>query len=107
MSITNNPFVSTRLNDTNIRVLRSTSVTQRVRDDLPLAVQYVKYDEEDFFAVGFNRILKTKIQGGYSEIFDFYNIDVFERNYLDYFEMIKKVHIKNSERIMYLFKVKK
>jgi len=76
VSITNNPFASTRLNDTNIRVLRSTSVTQRVRDDLPLAVQYVKYDEEDFFAVGFNRILKTKIRGGYSEIFDFYNISV-------------------------------
>ena len=74
MSITNNPFVSTLLKDSNIRILRNSSVTQQVRDDLPLAIQYVKYEEEDFFAVGFNRILKTRITNAFDQIFNLYNV---------------------------------
>tara|TARA_R110000824_G_scaffold41627_9_gene123661 strand:- start:14946 stop:19064 length:4119 start_codon:yes stop_codon:yes gene_type:complete len=74
VSITNNPFNSTRINDSNVRVLRPSAVTQQLNEDLPLAVQYIKYNDDDFFAVGFNRILKTKVINEYSQVFNLYNI---------------------------------
>jgi len=51
------------------------------------------------------RLLNTK--GEFKEHFDFYTIDNFESSYLQYFTLIEKVVIGNSERVMFLFQSKK
>lgn len=50
------------------------------------------------------RLLKTK--GEFEEHFDFYNQEYFEKAYTEYFDIIEKVTIKDSQRVMYLLKVK-
>ncbi|GAA3639244.1 class I SAM-dependent methyltransferase [Flavivirga jejuensis] len=50
------------------------------------------------------RLLKTK--GEFKEHFSFYNLESFENTYIRYFDIIEKQSIDNSERIMFLFKVK-
>lgn len=50
------------------------------------------------------RLLNSKVD--FKDHFDFYNIENFEKTYLKYFDLIEKQHIHNSERIMYLLKVK-
>jgi hypothetical protein len=48
--------------------------------------------------------LNTK--GTFKDYFDFYNIDEFEKAYSNYFKLMEKKPIENSERVMYLFQVK-
>lgn len=50
------------------------------------------------------RLLNSKVD--FRDHFDFYNIDNFESEYLNYFEIMDKESIENSERVMYLLKVK-
>ena len=51
-----------------------------------------------------DRLLNSKVD--FKDHFDFYNIDNFESAYSNYFEIIEKKSIDNSERIMYLLKRK-
>lgn len=51
-----------------------------------------------------NRLLNAK--GDFKEHFNFYNIKNFEINYSKYFDIIEKEDISDSERVMYLLKVK-
>ncbi len=39
--------------------------------------------------------------------FDFYNIDNFEKGYSNYFNLVKKVAIKDTKRVMFLFEIKR
>ncbi len=48
------------------------------------------------------RLLKTK--GDFKVHFDFYNIEEFETSYLQYFSLVEKIPIDQSERVMYLLK---
>lgn len=48
------------------------------------------------------RLLNTK--GEFKAHFDFYSIEHFETSYSKYFAVIETVEIKNSSRVMYLFK---
>nr|WP_321224841.1 class I SAM-dependent methyltransferase [uncultured Psychroserpens sp.] len=48
------------------------------------------------------RLLNTK--GEFKAHFDFYNINNFESSYSNYFQLIEKVSIDNSERVMYAYK---
>lgn len=48
------------------------------------------------------RLLNSK--GDFINHFDFYNVENFEKAYLDYFEIVEKVAIEKSERILYLLK---
>ena len=48
------------------------------------------------------RLLNTK--GEFKAHFDFYNIENFESSYSQYFTLVEKVAIDNSERVMFLFK---
>lgn len=50
------------------------------------------------------RLLNTK--GEFKTHFDFYVIENFEEDYSKYFNLVEKVTIDNSERVMYLFKSK-
>jgi len=50
------------------------------------------------------RLLDSK--GEFKNHFDFYNESSFEASYMNYFDIIEKQNIENSERVMYLFKVK-
>lgn len=50
------------------------------------------------------RLLNTK--GTFKDHFNFYNIEEFENAYTNYFKLIEKTLIENSERVMYLFQVK-
>jgi hypothetical protein len=50
------------------------------------------------------RLLNSKVD--FKDHFDFYNIENFETSYLKYFELVEKQDIHNSERVMYLLKVK-
>ena len=50
------------------------------------------------------RMLSTK--GEFINHFDFYSIDNFEKSYLNYFNLVDKISIDNSERVMYLLKSK-
>jgi hypothetical protein len=47
------------------------------------------------------RLLNTK--GEFKSHFDFYTGENFEKAYKDYFSLLEKVQIPNSERVMYLF----
>ncbi|PHS62496.1 MAG: nodulation protein NoeA [Flavobacterium sp.] len=38
--------------------------------------------------------------------FDFYNIENFEKGYSNYFNLVKKVAIKDTKRVMFLFEIK-
>jgi hypothetical protein len=49
------------------------------------------------------RLLNTK--GEFRAHFDFYTIDNFESSYSKYFELIEKVSIDNSDRVMYVYKL--
>jgi hypothetical protein len=49
-----------------------------------------------------SRLLNTK--GEFKGHFDFYNIEKFETDYSRFFEIEDKMEIKDSERVMYLFK---
>lgn len=46
------------------------------------------------------------IKGEFKTHFDFYSIDNFENEYNSYFNIIEKMQIENSERVMYLLKAK-
>ncbi|WP_411893732.1 class I SAM-dependent methyltransferase [Winogradskyella sp. A2] len=48
------------------------------------------------------RLLKAK--GDFESYFDFYNIDNFEKSYSEFYDIIEKLEVKNSERVMYLMK---
>lgn len=50
------------------------------------------------------RLLNSK--GEFENYFDFYDYNNFEHSYLNYFEIIEKIPIENSERLMYLLKTK-
>lgn len=50
------------------------------------------------------RLLDTK--GEFKAHFDFYNINDFEDNYLKYFNIVEKIQIKDSHRVMYFLKCK-
>ena len=50
------------------------------------------------------RLLNNKAD--FKDYFGFYNIDNFEKAYSNYFEIIEKQPIDNSERVMYLLKTK-
>jgi len=50
------------------------------------------------------RLLNSK--GEFKDHFNFYNINNFESSYTKYFDIVEKQEIKNSDRVMYLFKVK-
>lgn len=50
------------------------------------------------------RLLKAK--GDFETYFDFYNIDSFESSYKEFFDIIEKLEVKNSHRVMYLMKNK-
>ncbi|BAO76626.1 hypothetical protein [Winogradskyella sp. PG-2] len=50
------------------------------------------------------RILKSK--GEFEDYFNFYNLETFEANYIQYFDILQKKPIENSERVMYLLKRK-
>lgn len=50
------------------------------------------------------RLLNSKAD--FKDYFDFYNIDSFEKAYSVFFEIIKKLPINNSERVMYLLKTR-
>ena len=50
------------------------------------------------------RLLNNKAD--FKDYFGFYHIDNFEKAYLDYFEIIEKQPIENSERVMYFLKKK-
>jgi hypothetical protein len=49
------------------------------------------------------RLLNTK--GEFRAHFDFYTIDNFESSYSKYFELVEKVSIDNSDRVMYVYKL--
>jgi hypothetical protein len=46
------------------------------------------------------------IKGQFITHFDFYSINNFEKEYNSYFNIIEKLQIENSERVMYLLKAK-
>jgi hypothetical protein len=50
------------------------------------------------------RLLRAK--GEFESYFDFYNIANFEKSYSTYFDIIEKLEVKSSERVMYLMKIK-
>jgi len=50
------------------------------------------------------RLLNNKAD--FKDYFDFYNLDSFENSYSEYFEIIEKHIIVNSERLLYLLKKK-
>jgi hypothetical protein len=50
------------------------------------------------------RLLNSKVD--FKDHFDFYNIENFEKAYFKYFDLVEKLPINNSERVMYLLKVK-
>ena len=50
------------------------------------------------------RLLNNKVD--FKDHFDFYNVDNFEAAYLNYFQIIEKKRIDNSERVMYFLKRK-
>ena len=50
------------------------------------------------------RLLNSKVD--FKDHFDFYNLENFEASYDNYFTIVDKKSIQNSERIMYLLKVK-
>jgi hypothetical protein len=50
------------------------------------------------------RLLNSKVD--YKDYFDFYNIENFEKAYSNYFEIVDKKPILNSERVMYLLSAK-
>ena len=50
------------------------------------------------------RLLKSK--GEFEAYFNYYNINNFESSYTEYFEIVEKKHIGNSERVLYLLKTK-
>lgn len=50
------------------------------------------------------RLLSNK--SDFKDYFDFYNINNFERKYLNYFEIIEKQSIENTMRVMYFLKLK-
>lgn len=50
------------------------------------------------------RLLSSKRE--FREYFNFYNINAFEKAYRNYFEVVEKQEIENSQRVMYLLKTK-
>ena len=50
------------------------------------------------------RLLNSKVD--FKDYFDFYNIENFEKAYSNYFDIVEKKSIMNSERVMYLLNTK-
>ena len=50
------------------------------------------------------RLLNNKVD--FKDHFDFYNLENFEQSYATYFDVVEKISIQNSERVMYLLKTK-
>ena len=50
------------------------------------------------------RLLDSKTD--FKDYFDFYNLNNFEKEYSSYFDIIEKLAIQDTHRVLYLMKVK-